>query len=294
VKGVAMTTEDALLAAVAANPADDLPRLVYADWLDENDRPVRAEFIRLQIEIANKETLPRAAVNLFAHLWKRQQDLLDEHTSDLLGPLAGVVQPLNYEFRRGFLDWVSLTLRDFLNARERLELLVPMPEVRVSHAAFALDELASAPHAKLIRELSVDRDELYIGSGLGAVLTAELTAAPALARLLRLNLANCHLGDGGVRELFTPATLPALTDLDLSFNNITDAGVIDLLNTGLPQRLRRLVLGGNPIGDQGAIELADRLGPSRVLDALILRLTNVGNAGRLAISTAFGGRADLF
>ncbi|MBY0456947.1 MAG: TIGR02996 domain-containing protein, partial [Gemmataceae bacterium] len=71
-----MTTEDALLAAVAANPADDLPRLVYADWCDENDRPVRAEFIRLQIEIAKKETLPREVVNLFAHLWQRQQELL--------------------------------------------------------------------------------------------------------------------------------------------------------------------------------------------------------------------------
>lgn len=290
-----MNTEDALLAAVAANPTDDLPRLVYADWCDENGRPVRAEFIRLQIEIAKKETLPREVVNLFAHLWQRQQELLDDHTDELLGPLAGVVQPLNYEFRRGFLDWVSLTLRDFLNARGRLEPLVLMPEVRVSHAAFALDELASAPHAGLIRELSVDRDELYIGAGLGAVLTAELTTvAPVLVRLLRLNLANCHLGDDGVREVFRPSAFPALADLDLSFNDITDAGVIDLLNTSLPQRLTCLTLGGNPIGDQGAMELADRLGPSPALEVLNLRMTHISTAGRLAITTAFGSRADLF
>ena len=31
-----MTTADALLAAVCATPADDLPRLVYADWCEEN------------------------------------------------------------------------------------------------------------------------------------------------------------------------------------------------------------------------------------------------------------------
>lgn len=33
---VAMSDSDALLAAILANPDDDAPRLVYADWLDEN------------------------------------------------------------------------------------------------------------------------------------------------------------------------------------------------------------------------------------------------------------------
>jgi uncharacterized protein (TIGR02996 family) len=44
--------EDSLIAAIIANPADDVARLVYADWLDEHDRPERAEFIRLQCELA--------------------------------------------------------------------------------------------------------------------------------------------------------------------------------------------------------------------------------------------------
>jgi uncharacterized protein (TIGR02996 family) len=41
---------DALFRAVCENPADDTARLVYADWLDENGNPDRAEFIRLQCE----------------------------------------------------------------------------------------------------------------------------------------------------------------------------------------------------------------------------------------------------
>jgi uncharacterized protein (TIGR02996 family) len=41
---------DALFRAILANPADDMPRLVYADWLQENGKPERAEFIRLQCE----------------------------------------------------------------------------------------------------------------------------------------------------------------------------------------------------------------------------------------------------
>ena len=38
----------ALLKAVVDSPADDLPRLVAADWLEEHGDPERAEFIRLQ------------------------------------------------------------------------------------------------------------------------------------------------------------------------------------------------------------------------------------------------------
>ena len=44
--------ERSLLDAVLENPDDDLPRLVYADYLDENGDPKRAEFIRAQIAIA--------------------------------------------------------------------------------------------------------------------------------------------------------------------------------------------------------------------------------------------------
>src|SRR5262249_4928243 len=49
-----MSEENALLAAIDANPLDDAPRLVYADWLDEQGgkpQAARAEFIRAQCEL---------------------------------------------------------------------------------------------------------------------------------------------------------------------------------------------------------------------------------------------------
>ena len=46
-----MTQRDALLRAVCENPDDDLPRLVFADWCEENGEPERADFIRTQIEL---------------------------------------------------------------------------------------------------------------------------------------------------------------------------------------------------------------------------------------------------
>lgn len=38
-----MDTEQALMANILARPGDGLPRLVYADWLEENGQPERAE-----------------------------------------------------------------------------------------------------------------------------------------------------------------------------------------------------------------------------------------------------------
>ena len=42
---------DALLDAIFAEPDDDTPRLVYADWLDDRDDP-RGPFLRAEVEWA--------------------------------------------------------------------------------------------------------------------------------------------------------------------------------------------------------------------------------------------------
>src|SRR5207253_1417696 len=43
-----------LLRAVTDQPDEDVPRLVYADWLEENGDPGRAEFIRLDVRHAQR------------------------------------------------------------------------------------------------------------------------------------------------------------------------------------------------------------------------------------------------
>lgn len=47
-----MQLDPGLLAAIIANPDDDLPRLQMADWLDERGGCERAEFIRVQVELS--------------------------------------------------------------------------------------------------------------------------------------------------------------------------------------------------------------------------------------------------
>src|SRR5687767_12335037 len=45
----------AFLRAICDRPDDDLPRLIYADWLEEHGQVERAEFIRVQVELADWE-----------------------------------------------------------------------------------------------------------------------------------------------------------------------------------------------------------------------------------------------
>ena len=65
---------DALLHAILADPDDDAPCLVYADWLEEHGDP-RGEFIRLQIQIAtlSEEDVRRPALE------QRECELLEAH-----------------------------------------------------------------------------------------------------------------------------------------------------------------------------------------------------------------------
>jgi uncharacterized protein (TIGR02996 family) len=62
-----MSDRAALLAAILANPDEDTPRLVYADWLQEHGEPDRAEFIRVQVELARLRAAEGALPESFAH-----------------------------------------------------------------------------------------------------------------------------------------------------------------------------------------------------------------------------------
>lgn len=57
-----MTDHDALVRAICEQPDDDTPRLIYADFLDENGESSRAEFVRAQIELARTPTWDPFAV----------------------------------------------------------------------------------------------------------------------------------------------------------------------------------------------------------------------------------------
>ena len=98
-----MDDRRALMAAILANPDEDTPRLVLADWLDEHGDKhdqARAEFIRLQIE----ERPPRRGSQR-DELVQKTTELVKKHRKKWLaplGPLAGVYLDADvYQSRAG-------------------------------------------------------------------------------------------------------------------------------------------------------------------------------------------------
>ena len=64
-----MTSErEALLRAICANPDEDTPRLVYADWLEEHGEAKRAAFIRAKIDYYNRENADTEAAYVYQFL----------------------------------------------------------------------------------------------------------------------------------------------------------------------------------------------------------------------------------
>src|SRR5262245_29039684 len=137
-----MDQEAALLAAIAAHPEEDTPRLAYADWLDEHaaDLPepasarIRAEFIRVQCEIKKLEHLPAEQQRPHVHLWRRQQELLDNHRRDLLGPLGDDVTYFDVIFDRGFVSQLMIPAEVFLKHAVAIRGIRPTPRIRLHRA----------------------------------------------------------------------------------------------------------------------------------------------------------------
>src|SRR4051794_36091905 len=110
-----MPPDDAFLAAILAEPDNDAPRLIYADWLDERGDP-RGEFIRVQCQLAQypaERPLPPELAAHWGGLYPRQEQLWQLHGQgwwDQLPRLRGVRLADQYEydgemvgFHRGFL-----------------------------------------------------------------------------------------------------------------------------------------------------------------------------------------------
>jgi len=104
-----MLTAASFLETIRQHPNDDAPRLVYADWLEEQDDP-RGEFIRVQIQLANLDPDDDEAR---WDLELRQQRLLRQHG------FLWVFEPFNParrwpQFRRGFVERVEIEAAAFL------------------------------------------------------------------------------------------------------------------------------------------------------------------------------------
>ncbi len=131
---------EALYRAVFAAPADDGPRLVLADALQEQGDP-RGEFISLQLQTPRSQRSDR-----------RMQKLLERHRSQFLRRLQSAVMPDgNQRWERGFLTEASVVLHgDLVDAPD----WATLRKLEVLFAGTPPVELAS-PHFRSLKEISL-------------------------------------------------------------------------------------------------------------------------------------------
>jgi uncharacterized protein (TIGR02996 family) len=225
---------DALLAAVLANPDDDAPRLILADWLDEHGRSERAAFIRLQVERArlpafdpHREILTRKADRLF-----------DRHGADWVAELPQLRGITWGEFDRGFPRAVTArTLNAFERAATRLWATAPIDTLDIS-GPDAHTRLATAQAYPNLRRLRV-RHLGLVGGRADEFFRSEL-----LTTLEALEMTGLGMGNGGVRALARSGRLERLRELVLDINGIGSAGLQALAQARGLKSLRRLSVRG--------------------------------------------------
>jgi uncharacterized protein (TIGR02996 family) len=199
------TEAEAFLQRIRAYPDDDTPRLIFADWLEEQGERMpgatdRARFIRVQVALARLEVEESAdpyrpnpgraeRENTRLRLQAEAQALLDAHGAEWVAPIRPVASgPV---FRRGFVEQVNVSARDFL---------------RHQHPLFAAGPL---------------RHLVLLDLGLGGNLTAVLPCA-YLSRLGALTIHGSHIGEPLARMVAQASHLSGLRELHLSRNRFDE------------------------------------------------------------------------
>ena len=221
-----MTERDALYRAILANPEDDTPRFVYADWLEENGRAEEAEFIRVECRL---ETLAPDDPE-FTDLLARQEELRLWLTAHVAGPEVKLSGGLHVAAGA---EWWKATHRGFPRFLEIEGLFDPSPRAMRSLAAALAKAFARLPTRWLVLR--------YIS----CAQLAELLRHPELALLDRLTV---HLSasedpqdEAACRLIAGSAHLRNLRGLVLAFP-VDDAGASELASSPHLSELRALAL----------------------------------------------------
>jgi uncharacterized protein (TIGR02996 family) len=299
-----MTTHAGLLRTIIEDPDDDTPRLVYADWLEENGELAQAAFIRAQCRLATLDEDDPARLPLL-----RDEAVYLPRAHALLAPKKRLAwlprtpsQPTpGLAFERGFLGRVTTTATSFLDKAELLLQSAPVQHVRLTSVKRAIPDLARCSLLRRLRSLEVDQlgseravllarspflDGLIRlglrGTQVGAMGARTLAGAGALAGLRRLDLGSNSIYDRGAEALAASPHLSALESLNLGNNNIGPRGLQALISSPIVTRLRELDLNSNRIGDAGAEMLAASEGLGRLV-SLALVGNQIGSVGARAV-----------
>lgn len=245
--------------AMLDNPEDDLPRLVFADWMDENcpdaevNRAVRESISGEHRQAAwpnlrrNRKwnlTLVRGRVTIWVNLQLRPPQRRPPRTVLEAAWQAGWVEGMLFGRLHG--HFVGGWFDD-----------PPVRGVRVvglagdSVSAFMLAHRLTPSRMPHLQTLALNGQPTEPG------FVTELTASAVFARLVHLSLCGMRLTQSEVEALAGSPHLSGLNTLALGACDIQDAGAAALAQSPHLAKLERLDLDMNGITDAGAAALAD-------------------------------------
>lgn len=275
-----MTDRDALYRAIIAHPDDDTPRLVYADWLQENDRPEEAEFVRVGCRLESEtpdhpdypelllrndelarwlgthapgphpEFHPRLTVHGGRHWWEwsrrgfpRYIDFqpLDRTDTRLVRAVAAALEKA---FAALPTRW--LVVRNVTTAQ--LAELLKQPVVERLDALTVQLPLGNEPHdesARLLADCPRLRNlrVLSLALDVGEIGADALARAEHLGRLERLSIPGRELTPAAIRSLASAAWFRGLRDLHID-RGLSQAAFDELCGSGPFPRMHSLDLSG--------------------------------------------------
>ena len=242
-----MNDREALLAGILANPDDDLPRLVFADHLDEHgdaDDAVQAEFIRGQIEMATLYPYTRRWMKL-SHLTKAILQKREAEWSD-----TGRMKVINRVFARGFLHGVTVYAKGFVKDGADLFQHQPIRSIKFvklssMRGSVPMNELAWCPHLAKANKLD------FTDSELKPLDFRTLGESPHAKQLCSLVMGGYNPFASGI-NVSSLLSLPALTELSLVHNRgFARADLAILGRDFAASRLHILDLDGSRAADRG-------------------------------------------
>jgi uncharacterized protein (TIGR02996 family) len=270
------------LAAINANLDDNTPRLVFADWLQENGDEDRAEFIRIQCELASvhpKWEYLDVQKRLFTphhHAAnERQKQLRIANFDRWVGSFPKWAKPTTLSFRRGFAHYFAPTALQWLKDGEHVRRQSATEQLTIAHtnsrACKPWRELFTSSTLvglKLIELTDLDSDgarmlanspALDSLSALGfgklgkweicAETSSALVSSPRLTKLRKLWVTSNYIGDAVATALVSSPHIPELEELQLLCTALGSKGFVALLASPKLDRLRRFNVQGNGLGD---------------------------------------------
>lgn len=247
-----MSVLDALYQAVLAEPADDTPRLVYADALEEAGEADRAWFVRGQVELARSAEWEPAWVR--ASFYPHERALISGGGWTLTLPnLPAGVTWAQEAFRRGFPG--ALRVSDagaFVRAAD--ELFAEYPIDALELVGLRQEDVAVLERCGWLGRIG----RLVLANGAGRQLTRRLLAVRGFGGVTDLRVGPAVSTQETAGAVLRSRVFPRLTTL--AYRDEQGRAIMDgLARVAGPSPLRTLDLSGNRL-DCGAPAAAAALG----------------------------------